>query len=159
MEIGSTGVDSLGNTITPDSQMRDLIQQAISAATTRVGAPSPNQMKLLEDALKTAGGVYGNQMAAETNKGIYNNARDANALEKQKVLSPAAGVGVASTTVPPANAGQFPIGTPEQLDPANPKTILSRYSDGRLPKDNRPGKGVLNIGDLRKKVEAFMGGK
>jgi hypothetical protein len=44
-----------------DTKIQELIADVMRAATTRIGAPTMAQATLMGDALKTAGGVYGNQ--------------------------------------------------------------------------------------------------
>ena len=60
-----------------DTKLQEMIADVMRAATTRIGAPNATQATMMGDALKTAGGVYGNKISA----GIH---EAANALDKYK---------------------------------------------------------------------------
>jgi hypothetical protein len=149
--------------------INQMIADALRESTTRVGKIDPNQMKLMSDALQTAGGVYGNQLTAENNTGIQDINQQTTDLAKKNSLNYNAPAAPNASTAPgvgmsPAGArpeGGYPIGIPEQLNPTNPNTILSRFSDGTLPRDNRLKKGLfstMNIGDISAALKKFEGG-
>ena len=158
-ELTSLIVADNGGKYMAEIDVNQMVLDALKESTTRVGKLDPNQMQLMSNTLNTAAGIYGNQLTAESNRGIgYINQQTVDLAKKNNLNfnAPAApGIGVPSRF--PQSSGNYPVGTPEQLNSPNPSIMLARDSDEKLP--NKTKGGIINFGDINKRIDEIMGGK
>jgi Tfp pilus assembly protein PilW len=131
--------------------INQMIADALYESKTRVGIKTPEQMQLMSDTLKTAGGVYGNQLTAENNRDINDINQQTTDLAKKNSLNYNA----------PATKGVGGQGTAGEGQPLIP----SATSPGIVPRGislgSNPNIGTWSttqIGDFAKTLKRLEGG-